>query len=68
MPLIVRSQGFADGAADMRDFRRACLRDQVRPVKSLLMRSAMSEARTVGDPAGNERLAKSSGGRYLGAV
>ena len=34
--------------------------DRVVPDVSLLLRSAMSEARTVADPAGNEKLAKNS--------
>ena len=60
----VRGQGFKDGAEDVRDFRRACLEGRATPAPSLLLRSAMAEARTVSDPAGNAKLAKSSeGGR-----
>ena len=67
-PLIPRGQGFKDGAEDVRAFRRACLEGRVVPAKSLLMRSAMSEARTLADPAGNEKLAKQTeGGRRLRA-
>ena len=51
--LQVRGQGFRDGGEDLRDFRRACLEGHVTPGKSLLMRSAMGEARVVTDPAGN---------------
>ena len=59
-----RGQGFRDGAEDIRAFREALLTGKVTPVKSLLLRSALGEARTVSDPAGNEKLAKSSeGGR-----
>ena len=59
-----RGQGFKDGAADVREFRRACLENKVTPVQSLLMRSAMSEARTVSNHPGNEKLAKKGeGGR-----
>ena len=62
--LIVRGQGFKDGAADVRDFRRAVLSDLVRPAASLLLRAALSEARTIGDPAGNRKMAKNAqGGR-----
>lgn len=62
--LILRGQGFKDGAEDVDRFRRAVLKGKVTPVKSLLLRSAMSEARTVADPAGNEKLAKATqGGR-----
>lgn len=64
----VRGQGFRDGGEDVRRFRAACLAGKVRPVRSLLLRSAMSEARTVGDPAGNWKLAKNTqGGRRLNA-
>ena len=44
---------FEDGARDVRVFRRAMVDSVVSPVKSLLMRSAMSVARTVSDPSGN---------------
>ena len=62
--VVVRGQGFRDGGEDVRDFRRAALGGLVAPVESLLMRSAMSEARVATDPAGNSKLAKGSeGGR-----
>ena len=62
--LVMRGQGFKDGSEDVRDFRAACLEDRVIPERSLLLRSAMAEARTVSDVAGNAKLAKSSeGGR-----
>ena len=56
----LRGQGFKDGGEDVREFRRACVSDRVVPDVSLLMRSAMGEARTIADPAGNEKLAKNS--------
>ena len=63
-----RGMGFKDGAEDVRAFRRACADGRVTPVPSLLLRSAMSEARTVSDPAGNAKLSKESqGGRRLRA-
>ena len=63
-----RGQGFKDGAADVRSFRRACAEGRVTPAPSLLLRSAMAEARTVSDPAGNSKLSKGSqGGRRLRA-
>ncbi len=63
-PLELRGQGFKDGAEDVRQFRRACLSARVTPVESLLLRSAMSEARTVSDPSANAKLAKrGEGGR-----
>ena len=62
--LVVRGQGFKDGGADVRAFRRAVLGGLVRPVESLLLTSALREARVVTDQAGNAKLAKSSeGGR-----
>ena len=63
-----RGMGFLDGAADVRAFRKACADGRVVPAPSLLLRSAMAEARTVSDPAGNSKLAKGSqGGRRLRA-
>ena len=62
-----RGQGFKDGGEDLRDFRRIAA-GYVRPSTSLLLTSAMSEARAVGDPAGNWKLAKSTqGGRRAAA-
>ena len=57
-PLITRGQGFRDGGEDVRHFQRAILSGQVRPQKSLLLRSAMGEAVTVSDPAGNRKITK----------
>ena len=57
-----RGQGFRDGSADLRAFRRAFLEGKVRPVVSLLMRSAMAEARLVSDAAGNAKVSKGSEG------
>ena len=63
-----RGMGFRDGGEDVRVFRRACAAGRVTPAVSLLLRSAMAEARTVSDPAGNAKLAKASqGGRRLRA-
>lgn len=56
--LEFRGQGFKDGGVDVRIFRKACAAGNVRPERSLLLRAAMSEARVVGDPAGNEKLSK----------
>ena len=62
--LVLRGMGFKDGAEDVRGFQLAALGGHVTPVKSLLMRSSMSEARLIGDVAGNFKLAKSTeGGR-----
>ena len=62
--LVTRRMGPKDGSADVRRFRRAVLEDHVVPVPSLYLASCMGAARTVADPSGNVRLAKSSqGGR-----
>ena len=62
--LVERGMGYRDGAEDVRAFCRAALDGELTPVKSLLLRSSMAEARTVSDPAGNRKLAKGSeGGR-----
>ena len=59
-----RGQGYKDGGEDVRLFRRAVMEGKVTPSESLLLRSAMSEARVVSDLAGNEKLAKAGeGGR-----
>ena len=60
--LVVRGQGYQDGGADVRDFRRAVLTDLVRPEESLLQTAAMGEARVTTDPAGNSKLSKGSEG------
>ena len=66
--LELRGQGFRDGGEDVRDFRRAVLDGRARPVESLLLRAAMAEARVLTDPAGNQKLSKSTqGGRRLKA-
>ena len=61
--LIERGQGYRDGGEDVRDFRAAVLRGRVTPTRSLLMRSAMGEARVSMDPAGNCKLCKTGNGR-----
>ena len=62
--LVARGMGYRDGAQDVRAFRRAALDGKLTPVRSLLLRSAMGEARTISDAAGNAKLAKGAeGGR-----
>ena len=57
-----------DGGEDCREFVRACASGSVAPMPSLLLTSAMGEARTVSDPAGNRKLSKGlEGGRRLRA-
>ena len=66
--LVVRGMGYRDGASGVRSFRAAFLKGDVKPHKSLLMRSGMSEARVTGDAAGNFKLSKGcqGGRRYHG--
>ncbi len=66
--LELRGMGYKDGAEDVRAFRRAIVDGRVTAAASLLLRSAMSEARVVTDPAGNSKLSKGTeGGRRLRA-
>ena len=60
--LVLRGMGFRDGAEDVRAFQLAALDGHLTPVKSLLFRASMAEARVVGDVAGNFKLAKGSEG------
>ena len=60
--VVIRGMGFRDGAEDVRGFQLAALDGHLTPVKSLLLRASMSEARLVGDVAGNWKLAKGSEG------
>ena len=62
--LVTRGQGYKDGGADVREFRAAVLGNHVRAAESLLLTSALSEARVIRDPAGNAKLSKATqGGR-----
>ncbi|WP_419932025.1 hypothetical protein [Candidatus Poriferisodalis sp.] len=64
VPMTWANLSWKDSAEALRRFRVGLLEDQVRPVPSLLLRSALAEARTVTDQAGNERLAtKTESGR-----
>lgn len=60
VPIIFRGMGFRDGAEDVRSFRRAALEGRLGFPPSTLIRSSFAEARTLSDPAGNEKLAKQS--------
>ena len=63
-----RGQGFKDGGEDVRRFRARVLGGTVAAERSLLLRAAMREARTISDPAGNEKLSKmTEGGRRKNA-
>ena len=66
--LEVRGMGYKDGGEDVRQFRAAVLGDRVIAPRSLLLASALAEARVTMDPAGNSKLAKNSaGGRRVNA-
>lgn len=65
---VTRGQGFRDGGEDVEAFRRAVLEGRVTPERSLLIRSCMSEARTVTDTAGNSKLAKATEGQRRGSA
>ena len=58
VPVITRGQGFKDGGEDVRCFQRGILGGHLRPVRALLLRSAMGEAVTQSDPAGNRKITK----------
>ena len=60
IPIIFRGMGWRDGAEDVRSFRRAALEGKLALPPSTLIRSSFAEARTLSDPAGNEKLAKQS--------
>ena len=66
--LSLRGQGWRDGSEDVRLFRRACLREEVRPAPSVLLRHCVGNARLVSDAAGNLKLARRcAGGRRQNA-
>ena len=66
-PIEVRRHGFLDGSADIREFRDAALDGHLAPAPSLILRSAIAEARTIMDAAGNTKLTKSGHGRRRSA-
>ena len=67
VPVELRRMGWKDGAQDLKSFKDSALDGKIFPVPSLLMRSALAEARTLLDPAGNEKLTKAGGGRRRNA-
>ena len=63
--LVKRGTGWKDGSEDVRGFRSAFLRGLVTPDRNLLLSAAISNARTISDPAGNHKLARrAEGGRH----
>jgi len=65
LPFVNRGFGWKDGAEDIERFRRALFDGKVKTAPSLLLRSAMADAITLVDPAGNHKLAKA---RSLGRI
>ena len=65
VPLVTRGQGYRDGGEDIRAWRSATVARKVSPVRpSILLSGALSEAATMMDPAGNEKLCvNAEGGR-----
>ena len=64
-PWSSAGKAIKDGSEDVRGFKAAFLRGLVTPTRSLLLSSAVANARTVSDVAGNAKLAKSAqGGRH----
>jgi phage terminase large subunit-like protein len=69
VPVQWRGQGFRDGGEDTERFRQAAFDGQIAVKPSLLLRSAMSEAATVSDDAGNRKITKArSAGRIDAAA
>ena len=60
--VAMRGMGYRDGGEDVRRFQRAVIGGHVHARRSLLLRSAIGEARTIADPAGNRKLAKAGEG------
>ena len=62
--VVDRGMGWIDGAEDVRKWRRALLERQLKIPKKLVLRSAMTEAVVMVNPAGDAKIAKhSQGGR-----
>ena len=66
-PIEVRRHGFLDGSEDVHEFRDAALDGHLFPFPSLILRSAVAEARTIMDAAGNTKITKSGSGRRRSA-
>ena len=65
VPFIYRGFGWKDGSEDIERFRRALFDGEIKGTASLLLRSAMSDAIVLNDPANNAKLAKA---RSLGRI
>ena len=58
VPVVLRGMGYLDGGEDVRRFRRGVADGWIAPPVSLLLRSALANARTQTDPAGNVKIAR----------
>lgn len=56
--LVLTGMGWVDGPGRIRDFRRAAAGGKVYAKRSLLIRQAFSNARTVSDSMGSEKVVK----------
>ena len=56
--LVTTGMGWKDGPGRIRDFRRAAAGGRVYAKRSLLIRSAFANARTVSDSMGSEKIVK----------
>lgn len=65
VPFVWRGFGWKDGSEDIERFRRALFDGEIKTLPSLLLRSAMSDAVVLVDPANNSKLAKA---RSLGRI
>lgn len=65
VPFVSRGFGWKDGSEDIERFRRALFDGEIKVKESLLLRSAMSDAVVLVDPANNHKLAKA---RSLGRI
>lgn len=66
VPVELRGVGFYSATEDLRRFRKRVLSGWPKVLKTLLWRWCLSNARTVSNPSGDEKLAKTSGGASLG--
>jgi len=67
-PIVWRGMGYRDGGEDVERFRRAVFDGRISTRPSLLMRSAISEAVVLRDPADNRKLAKARSKGKIDAV
>lgn len=59
--IVERGMGWRDGGQDVRLFERAVLEGRIKTAESGLVRTALFEARTETDAAGNRKIAKGAG-------